>query len=201
MKKKPMVCGVVGACLLSAAAVADSGTSAPPPQLVAKCQSCHGEGGNSTTASVPRLNGQKSAYIAKRLNDFFNVASEDPHATQSMWPVTSQVRSDAFASLAQYFASQPPTQNRPAGPLAESGRRIFAEGISAEDIQPCQICHGSYGQGSSTAPRLAGQHADYLQSQLERLRLLMRVSDPMFHNTKKMSDGQIRALVAFLAAD
>ncbi len=201
MKKMRMIGGIVGTCLLTAAAAAQPGVPVPPPALVGKCQACHGEGGDSSSGSVPRLNGQKSAYIEKRLNDFLNVAGEDPHAAQTMWPVVSNIRNDAFAGLARYYADQQPTESRHAGALAETGRRIYSEGAPAEEIQPCQSCHGSHGEGGGTAPRLAGQHADYLQSQLEKLRLMMRLSDPMFHNARRMRDDQIKALVAYLAAD
>jgi cytochrome c553 len=33
--------------------------------------------------------------------------------------------------------------------------------------QKCAICHGEKGEGNSTYPRLAGQHADYMVKQLE----------------------------------
>ena len=39
---------------------------AQPPQL-SKCQSCHGTDGNSSSASVPRLNGQQPQYFANRV--------------------------------------------------------------------------------------------------------------------------------------
>ncbi|MEI9991282.1 MAG: c-type cytochrome [Rhizomicrobium sp.] len=198
MARMRIIGAVVGACLFSTMALAATDLPAP---LVAKCQACHGDGGNSPTGAVPRLNGQQAAYIAKRLHDFSNLASEDPHAMKAMWPVVSDLSNDTFDALAAYYAGQPPTKSRPQGPLAALGRKIYANGATTEEIRPCQACHGAQGEGGAAAPRLAGQHAAYLTSQLERLRLLTRVDDTMFHNARGMSDQQIRALVAYLAAD
>jgi len=54
---------VFSAILVMAAGVS---LHAQPPQL-SKCQSCHGTDGNSSSASVPRLNGQQPQYFANRV--------------------------------------------------------------------------------------------------------------------------------------
>jgi len=199
MKSLRLMGLLAGTCLLSTVAFAEpAGLPAP---VISKCQTCHGAAGDSTSGAVPRLNGQRAGYIAKRLNDFLNVASEDPHSMKAMWPVVSEVSNDTFAAIGRYYASQSPTDSHPAGPLAAAGRSIYASGIAAQEIKSCQMCHGSQGEGSETAPRLAGQHAEYLTSQLQRLRLFTRASDPMFHNARTMTDEQIRALVAYLATN
>jgi cytochrome c553 len=60
-------------------------TAAAPAKVSDTCQSCHGPGGNSPSASVLRLNGQQAAYIVARLHDFLDPTKEDPHATKTMW--------------------------------------------------------------------------------------------------------------------
>ena len=182
-------------CLLPTMALA-----AVPEKVATTCQACHGVGGDSTSGTVPRLNGQLSGYIVKRLHDFSNLASEDPHAIKAMWPVVSELGDETFRTIADYYASQPPTKSEPHGPAAASGRAIYAKGVAAQEIPSCQSCHGAQGEGAGTAPRLAGQHPEYLTGQLERLRLLTRANGTMFHNTRTMTDEQIHALVAYLSA-
>ncbi len=197
MTRMRTIAAIIGACLVSTMA-----SGAGVPETVATtCQACHGVGGDSPTGSVPRLNGQLSGYIVKRLHDFSNIASEDPHAMKTMWPVVSELNDETFGTIAAYYAGQAPTQSRPQQPLAALGRRIYVGGVVAEDIKPCQSCHGLAGEGHGAAPRLAGQHGEYLTNQLERLRLLTRANDTMFHNTRAMTDEDIRALVAYLSAD
>jgi cytochrome c553 len=48
-------------------------------------------------------------------------------------------------------------------------------------------------------PRLAGQHHDYLLSQLQRLQLGLRFSDTMHPTLKAMSDAQASAIAVYLA--
>jgi len=189
---------IAAACAIPVAARAAPDARIAP--IVARCAACHGESGDSTSAAVPRLNGQQPAYLVKRLNDFLAVASEDPHAMKAMWPVVSELRNDTFAAMADHYAAQPPTRSRRAGPLASTGARIYAVGVPGQGIASCRSCHGDQGEGGA-GPRLAGQHGDYLSAQMQRLRLLTRADDTMFHNLRAIDDRQIEALTAYLAGD
>ena len=186
----------LAAALPAAAFAADSGVSA---KVTSTCQSCHGAGGNSTSGSVPRLNGQSAAYITARLHDLLDPTREDPHATKTMWGVMNSVSSASFADIAAYYASQAPTQAGAAGANAGEGRRLFVHG--APGVPACQSCHGASGQGGGSVPRLAGQHHEYLMNQLQRLQLGIRYSDTMHPTLKAMSDAQAAAIAAYLARD
>ena len=173
----------------------------PPIVATARCESCHGAGGDSQSPGVPRLNGQSSRYLISRLSEFLDLPSQDPHAI-GMNARIRNVRNEDFATIAAYFASQPPTAAKNStSPIRAKGLAIFAQGAPAQDIDACATCHGANAEGAGPAPRLAGQHGTYLRDQLERLRLLTRVNAPMFHNTSRMTDEQIAALVAYLAND
>jgi cytochrome c553 len=74
-------------------------------------------------------------------------------------------------------------------------------GVDVQNIPACQACHGDHGEGNSVIPRLAGQHAYYLKSQLEAFRSTLRENDVMHANTKDMTNSQIEALVSYLAND
>ena len=68
----------------------------------------------------------------------------------------------------------------------------------------CAGCHGEFGQGGSRGeyPRLAGQGAKYLESQLKAFRARTRVNIPMYPYTqeRELPDEDIRDVAAYLAS-
>ncbi len=193
-----------GACL-SALTAAACGVAfaedAVPSKVVTTCQSCHGPAGHSVSQAVPRLNGQSAGYIVAQFRDFHDPGRQDPHATAAMWAMVRSVDAPTLAGLAAYYARQTPTHARDDGPLAEAGRKLFENGDRGERIAACRSCHGASGEGHDANPRLAGQHAEYLKNQLIRLRFGLRASGAMHPTTNSMTDGQIDALVAYLAGN
>lgn len=81
------------------------------------------------------------------------------------------------------------------------GRQIYENGIVAQNIPACQACHGPRGEGKGAIPRLAGQHADYLKTQMWVFSFQLRENDIMHPNTKNMRGDQIDALASYLAAN
>lgn len=146
-----------------------------PPQDVAaaaaKCQTCHDAGSDNFHTQTPRLNGQHYQYIVIQLHGFRDPTRQDPHAINTMWPIATQTADEMILALATHFSSQPPAEPpRRNDALAETGRKIFMEGVRSANIPACLACHGVQGQGSDTVPRLAGQHAVYLAHAIESLR-------------------------------
>jgi cytochrome c553 len=170
-------------------------------KVTTTCQNCHGPRGDSTSSTFPRLNGQQADYIAAQLHNFRSHSRTDPHARAYMWGMASQLDDATIAELGKYYASQQPTQPQSGGALAEDGKRIYMNGVAAENIPACHVCHGEHGEGNSVMPRIAGQHGDYLKKQLEAFRSTLRESDVMHANTKEMTDHEIEALVSYLAND
>jgi cytochrome c553 len=194
------------ACLVAMPSFSDDAVKPSDPAQVSKtvtgaCQDCHGEKGDSSAPTFPRLNGQQSDYISAQLKAFRDHSRGDPHAQAYMWGMASSLDDALIAGLAKYYAGQPPTLPQSGGALAAEGKKIFAEGVEKDHIPPCQACHGEHGEGDGTTPRLAGQHADYLIKQLEAFRSLLRQNDVMHANTKEMTDSQIAAIVSYLAND
>ena len=168
--------------------------------VIAKCDGCHGPRGDSTSTATPRLNGQQAGYIAARLRSLRDPTRQTPHATHAMFSTSSNVGDETIDALAKHYAGQAPTPAQGRGPLAAEGRKLYANG-GGERIPACQSCHGAAGQGTETAPRLAGQHADYLTDQMDAFVVMNRVNDPMQTHPWFITNRQIKALVSYLAND
>lgn len=206
MKSITVIVSTLSLCLVAPLALADdtgdqAAAEAARVKIETACQTCHGPIGNSVVATFPRLNGQQADYIIAELKQFHDHSRDDPHARAYMWGMASQLDNSIIAAIAKYFASQKPTEPQKGGELAAQGEKIFMNGVETRDIPPCATCHGAHGDGNSVIPQIAGQHADYLKSQLEAFRTLLRPSDVMHANTKEMTDSEIEAIVSYLAND
>lgn len=207
MKNSLTASVMLGVALASPFASADDSKLQPSDPAIAKatattvCQNCHGPRGDSISATFPRLNGQPADYIDAQLKNFRSHSRTDPHARAYMWGMASQLDDALIAGLAKYYAAQTPTPPQSGGDLSAVGKKIFMNGVAAENIPPCAACHGEHAEGNGQFPRLAGQHADYLKKQLEAFRSTLRESDIMHANTKEMRDSEIEALVSYLAND
>jgi cytochrome c553 len=195
-------------CLTATFGVAaDSGVkpaamTAAESKVTSVCQNCHGPQGDSVSSVFPRLNGQQANYIAAQLKNFRSHSRNDPHAQAYMWGMASQLDDTMITALGKFFAGQKPTQPQTGGALAAEGEKIFMNGVAAERIPACQVCHGKHGEGSGVLfPRIAGQHADYLRMQLSTFRSTLRENGVMHANTKNMTDREIEALASYLAND
>ncbi len=165
------------------------------------CQNCHGPGGDSLSATFPRLNGQPAEYIVAQLKAFRSHTRSDPHAMAYMWGMAAQLDDAAITALGDFLSKQKPTAPQLGGALAAEGRKIFVDGVEARNVPACGACHGDKGEGVGQFPRVAGQHADYLRKQLEDFRSLVRTNDVMHANTAEMTDHDIEAVVSYLAND
>ena len=103
-------------------------------------------------------------------------------------------------SVAKYFAGQPPTSPKP-GARAAEGKLIYENGIAAENIIACKGCHGAQGEGHNIAPRIAGQHAEYLKAQLRLFSIKFREHILMNPNAKTMTGHTVESLASYLASD
>lgn len=68
----------------------------------------------------------------------------------------------------------------------------------------CAACHGDNGQGGKKGeyPRIAGQRAKYIESQLRNFRSRTRINIPMFPYTqeRELSDDDIRDISTYISA-
>jgi cytochrome c553 len=173
-----------------------------PPDVadtVHVCSSCHGPGGHSISSTFPRLAGQQKDYLIAQLTAFRDHTRADPHAQTYMWGMAARLSDPAIAAVAAYYSAQPPVPGTPDNsPEAAAGRKIFTEGIPAESVPACMLCHGAKGQGNSTIPRLAGQHRAYIERQLEAFASKARANEIMHENSKNLTAEQIRDVAAYV---
>ena len=83
-----------------------------------------------------------------------------------------------------------------AGPVLadeERGKELYG---------PCAACHGDYGQGGKKGeyPRIAGQQAKYIESQLKAFQKRIRVNIPMVPYTeeRELPAGEMKEVAAYL---
>ncbi|MEO5624148.1 MAG: c-type cytochrome [Dokdonella sp.] len=132
------------------------------------CSNCHGVSGNSTSPMFPNLAGQQEAYIVAQLGGFKAHSRQDPAGFEYMWGLSHNLTDKQIKELAAYFSAQT-LRREPVEGSAEriaAGKVIFTSGIADKGIPPCAGCHGAEGGGTAEAPRIAGQHANYLVKQL-----------------------------------
>lgn len=197
--------GAALAFTLLATTACTSPEASPPPESVAGtvhvCSSCHGAGGKSQSSTFPRLAGQQQEYLENQLRAFRDHSRADPHAHTYMWGMAARLSDQTIAGLAAYYASQTPVHGSPADPAEmEVGKKIFDDGIPAENVPACQACHGEQAQGAGAIPRLAGQHRSYLERQLDAFSSNARANEIMHQNSMNLTPQQISQVATFISA-
>jgi cytochrome c553 len=167
----------------------------------AACSKCHGVNGVSISPLFPILAAQLPGYIEAELKLFRIRGRSDPRARAFMWGIARGLTDEQIKGVAQYFASQPPVKgggsSNPA--LADKGKLMYENGAPERDIEACTVCHGHSGEGVNTQPRLAGQHKDYVVTEMWQYRSGLRENKVMQHVTEKMTDDEIAAVVDYVS--
>jgi cytochrome c553 len=156
------------------------------------CVACHGEGGNSTNPQVPSIAGQPEQMIATQLYQF----REGNRKNDQMSPIAEKLSNTEMNDLAAYFAAvkAAPPQHRTTPENASLGAELTKK-------FNCTQCHGAKLVGQQHIPRLAGQQADYLRTQLKLFKAGKRadMDGNMTSAAQPLSDKDIEALVDYLA--
>ncbi|HBO5265458.1 TPA: paerucumarin biosynthesis heme-binding protein PvcD, partial [Pseudomonas aeruginosa] len=85
----------------------------------------------------------------------------------------------------------------------ERGRQLFENGLAQRGVPPCVTCHGPAAQGLAAlkAPRLAGQWAEYLATQLHGFRDGKRGNSATMRAVAGgLEDSDIQALAGYLGS-
>lgn len=193
---------LVGLVLVTARAGAQEKGAPLPPELVTRvCSTCHGARGVSISPMFPNLAAQQAVYLETQLKAFRDRSRADPHAQAFMWGMAAQLTDAAITEISAYYAAQPPTPGKTAGrEEIAAGKKIFEEGIAAQQVPACQSCHGPKAAGNGPFPRLAGQHRPYLERQLAAFISNARANEIMHANSMHLTALQVSQLAAFLSA-
>ncbi len=161
------------------------------------CHLCHGQDGENSNAVYPRLAGQNAAYITKQLADFKNGLRKG-----TMNAMAAGLDDADMAALGAYFSSKPAKAHRVSEPeLAAVGQYIYQNGNKWSGVASCASCHGAEAAGTDKLPRLAGQHARYLVTQLKDFNTRERTNDnAVMHSVaSKLTELEIEAVARYLS--
>ena len=162
------------------------------------CFLCHGAEGESASEVFPRLAGQNAEYIAKQLENF----KSGKRKSTAMASMVTELSPADMTALGQFYASRPPHKEAARDTaLAGVGRYIYQSGNKWSGVPSCASCHGPGGAGSTTLPRLAGQHAAYLDTQLQQFSKRERNNDNAVMHTvvEKMTGLEMAAVSEYLS--
>lgn len=195
--------------LISPLVYAQGGAKGDPakaqPIVTQVCAACHGVDGNSAIPANPSLAAQHPEYTLKQLANFKSQNGKPAErANAVMAGMVANLSADDMANLAAYFAAQKPKLRGARDPeLVKLGQEIYRGGIMTKSVAACAACHAPNGAGMPTQfPRLAGQHAEYVDAQLKAFRSGDRSNDPnrmMRAIAAKLSDGEIKALAEYIS--
>ncbi len=192
-----------------AAGDADAGEAKAAP-----CAACHGQGGNASIPTYPKLAGQGEEYLVKQLQDFKSGARNNAIMAGQVANMSEQDMQD----IAAYYAKQTAEAGQANPDLVAQGERLYRGGDMTNNVPACSGCHGPAGQGIDAAkyPHLAGQNAQYVEDQLKAFRAAGRndLGDNIIKRTNdgsadepgmmqtiaaEMSDTQIKAVASFIS--
>jgi len=172
---------------------------------VAACSLCHGaDGGGQALAGFPRLAGLNPRYLEKQLRDFATATRDNP----VMSPIAKTLSDKEIKAVSAFFAklTPPASGDKPSydAKLINEGKKLAEYGKWANEIPACFACHGSQADGvGEHFPALAGQHAGYIEQQLQAWRTGQRKNDPdqlMKGVAMRLSDTEIKAVSIYLAS-
>lgn len=193
-----------------------------PPIVTTYCSGCHGIDGNSQLPYIPKLAGLNPTYAEKKITAFKEPASPPVdelywstlkviHAKKDADNVTrdERIHMEGVAHAAKpetireavlWYSRQTPAPGRCSNKaLVEKGKNLFVNGLPAQKVLACTTCHGPDAQGKGFAPRLAGQNAEYIESQVDKFRKGDRKHAPeMTMVTRDLDSEQAHAVAAYL---
>ncbi|MBS0286445.1 MAG: cytochrome c4 [Proteobacteria bacterium] len=166
------------------------------------CVACHGQDGNSTVPNWPKIAGQYENYLVKQLKDF-RAGEKGPRYEGSMYGMVANLTDQDIADLAAFYANEKQTMGKAQDAYVALGQRIYRGGNVQTGVSACLACHGPEGKGNEAAkfPKLAGQHAVYIENQLIAFRDGKRKNSPnemMESIAHRMSNEEIKAVSSYI---
>jgi cytochrome c553 len=178
----------------------------PFSRIIKDCALCHDTDGNASAhKNWPKLAGQNLNYLLKQLHDF-NPKRDPRHGRYNpiMSTLVASLSESEKIKIASYYAGLQGNIDTAATNSLSLGQRLYRGGDFNKGIPACLACHDPAGLGNPPAgfPRLSGQHAAYIESQLKAFRDGSRHNDKyqiMEIISQKMSDIEIQALANYIS--
>ncbi len=191
--------------LLAAAAQASETQAVPKPDLAKGqaiasqvCAACHTVDGSRGSPANPILAGQHASYLVKQLQEF--KSGKRKNAIMSGFAGT--LSDEDMKNVAAFYASKSAKPGFAKDKeLVLLGEKIYRGGIADRMIPACAACHSPNGAGMPAQyPRVAGQHSDYTEAQLNAFRSGARGNNAqMLGVAAKMNDREIKAVSDYIA--
>jgi|25BtaG_2_1085352.scaffolds.fasta_scaffold00092_32 cytochrome c553 len=171
----------------------------------APCVACHGaDGSGNNAAGFPRLAGLDPAYLAKQMLDY----NAGKRVSPVMQPNIDNFDEQQIRDIAAYYAAMSVPQTTTPASVSEDvlalGEKLANQGDWDNYIPPCSSCHGPGNRGvGESFPAIAGQHPNYISSQIKAWKNDQRNNDPdklMTAVAERLTDEQIDAVAAYLGS-
>lgn len=165
------------------------------------CQACHGADGVGITPEFPNLAGQVPGHIADQLASY---KSDDPDSRNNavMLGMVQALTEQDMADLDAFYSSlevKPGFVSEADLEQATAGGKIYRGGYAEMQVPACMSCHGPAGRGIPPLyPRVAGQSAQYLETQLQQFKSGERKHNMMNSVAFKLTPQQMRELALFM---
>lgn len=160
------------------------------------CLACHGAQGVAVLAGTPSLAGQPALALVYQLIQF--------REKRRLWPamnsVTESLSDQDIKDIAAHFAALPAGPAQPAA--LQAAPQTLEAGRQIAQSQYCTSCHAAGLKGQKHIPRLAGQPADYLATQLRKLKSGVRadIDGTMASAAQGLSEADIEAVSLYAAS-
>jgi cytochrome c553 len=196
---------------LAGFAAGEEPSRTPDEARLAACAHCHGDDGRGRgTTAFPRLDIQSASYLLDQLQSY----SYGKRASGFMQAAAAELSVREMTWLAEHYAKAPPAAAAaPAGmatlpleadSLRRQGEALFRHGAPEQGVPACAACHGP-GPRERHYPALLGQYAAHTRTQLELFKQNKRTATEaarlMTTIAGRMTDEQVRAVAAYLAAE
>lgn len=204
MKLSVAFAASVFAAMLAAPAFANE--SAPAKADIAKgqtlatniCGACHTFDGSRGITANPILQGQHPEYLVKQLTEF----KSGKRVNAVMNGMAAALSEEDMKNVAAFYASKKAAPGAAKSKdTVQLGEQIYRGGIASKNVPACAGCHSPNGAGiPAQYPRVAGQHSEYAEAQLNAFRAGTRGnSAQMVAIAAKMSDKEIKAVADYVS--